>query len=344
MTILVTGGSGFIGSNYIFEWFNDPSTRGETLINLDALTYATFGQNLANLNDDPRYHFVNGNIKDKKLVKSLLADFTPRAIIHMAAESHVDRSLQNPGAFIETNVTGTYALLESAYEYWQDTLNCDPQSFRFYHVSTDEVYGSLGHESLPFKETSCYAPNSPYSASKAAGDHLVRSWHKTYGLPVVITHCSNNYGPYQHPEKLIPKVIFNALEGSDIPVYGDGGNRRDWIYVEDNCRAMREILRNGRIGENYCIGTGEDHKNIDVVYRICELLDEMHPDSQGPYSRLIKHVIDRPGHDYRYSVDSGKINRELGWRPAQSLESGLVKTIAWYLARPDWLSNISLKT
>ena len=340
MTILITGGAGFIGSNFVLEWFKDVSTGGERIVNLDALTYAGNAENLRSLEGDARHVFVQGDICDRALIDRLLGEHRPRAIVHFAAESHVDRSIHGPGAFIKTNVDGTFTLLESARAHW-NTLNDDDQArFRFHHVSTDEVYGSLKPADPAFAETNPYEPNSPYSASKAASDHLVRAWHHTYGLPVVTTNCSNNYGPYHFPEKLIPLMIVNALAGKPLPVYGDGQQIRDWLYVTDHCSAIRAVLARGRLGETYNVGGWNEKANIDIVRTICTLLDELRPDPAGSYARLITYVKDRPGHDRRYAIDARKIERELGWRPAETFETGIRKTVAWYLANGDWVSRV----
>ena len=340
MTLLVTGGAGFIGSNFVLEWFKDVSTGGERIVNLDALTYAGNAENLRSLEGDARHVFVQGDICDRALIDRLLGEHRPRAIVHFAAESHVDRSIHGPGAFIKTNVDGTFTLLESARAHW-NTLNDDDQArFRFHHVSTDEVYGSLKPADPAFAETNPYEPNSPYSASKAASDHLVRAWHHTYGLPVVTTNCSNNYGPYHFPEKLIPLMIVNALAGKPLPVYGDGQQIRDWLYVTDHCSAIRAVLARGRLGETYNVGGWNEKANIEIVRTICALLDELRPDPAGSYARLITYVKDRPGHDRRYAIDARKIERELGWRPAETFETGIRKTVAWYLANGDWVSRV----
>lgn len=340
MTILITGGAGFIGSNFVLEWFKDVSTDGERIVNLDALTYAGNAENLRSLEGDARHVFVQGDICDRALIDRLLGEHRPRAIVHFAAESHVDRSIHGPGAFIKTNVDGTFTLLESARAHW-NTLNDDDQArFRFHHVSTDEVYGSLKPADPAFAETNPYEPNSPYSASKAASDHLVRAWHHTYGLPVVTTNCSNNYGPYHFPEKLIPLMIVNALAGKPLPVYGDGQQIRDWLYVTDHCSAIRAVLARGRLGETYNVGGWNEKANIEIVRTICALLDELRPDPAGSYARLITYVKDRPGHDRRYAIDARKIERELGWRPAETFETGIRKTVAWYLANADWVSRV----
>ena len=317
MTILVTGGAGFIGSNFVLDWFK---TSAEPVVNLDALTYAGNLANLAPLAGDARHHFVKGDIGDRALVDSLLALHRPRAVLHFAAESHVDRSIHGPGAFMKTNVDGTFTLLEAARAYWAPLPADEKAAFRFHHVSTDEVYGSLAPDAPAFTETHAYEPNSPYSASKAASDHLVRAWHHTYGLPVVTTNCSNNYGPLHFPEKLIPLMIVNALAGKALPVYGDGQQIRDWLYVGDHCSGIRAVLAGGRLGETYNIGGWNEQANIDIVNTVCALLDELKPDPVGPYARLIRYVTDRPGHDRRYAIDARKIERELGWRPAETFE------------------------
>ncbi|TXD96653.1 dTDP-glucose 4,6-dehydratase [Mitsuaria sp. TWR114] len=337
MTILVTGGAGFIGSNFVLDWFK---TSDEPVVNLDALTYAGNLENLASLKDDARHVFVKGDICDRALVDQLLATHRPRAIVHFAAESHVDRSIHGPGAFMRTNVEGTFTLLEAARGYWSALEGEAKAAFRFHHVSTDEVYGSLKAEDPPFAETNAYEPNSPYSASKAASDHLVRAWHHTYGLPVVTTNCSNNYGPYHFPEKLIPLMIVNALAGKPLPVYGDGQQIRDWLYVTDHCSGIRAVLAGGTLGETYNIGGWNEKANIDIVKTVCALLDELRPDPAGPYSRLITYVKDRPGHDRRYAIDARKIERDLGWRPAETFETGIRKTVQWYLANEDWASRV----
>jgi dTDP-glucose 4,6-dehydratase len=321
--ILVTGGAGFIGSNFVASTI---AAIGEPVVTLDKLTYAGSLRNLEPLRGDERHVFVKGDIGDRQLVKDLLKKYQPRAIVHFAAESHVDRSISGPAPFIETNVVGTFSLLEESRSYSEKS-----KAFRFVHVSTDEVYGSLGADDPPFTETTPYAPNSPYAASKAAADHLVRAYHHTYGLPTLTTNCSNNYGPYQFPEKLIPLTIRNALAGKPLPVYGDGRNVRDWLYVLDHCDAIRAVLERGRIGETYNIGGGAEKANIDVVNRICSLLDEQRPRKTGSYAELVTFVKDRPGHDRRYAIDSAKIRRELDWRPRESFDSGLKKTVRWYV-------------
>jgi dTDP-glucose 4,6-dehydratase len=329
MTILVTGGAGFIGSIFVLDWFE----RGhdETVVNLDALTYAGNLANLAALRADPRHVFVHGDIGDRALLDRLFAEHRPRAVLHFAAESHVDRSIHGPGAFIKTNVEGTFTLLEAARAHWS-ALDADAKAaWRFLHVSTDEVYGSLAPDAPAFAETHPFEPNSPYSASKAAADHLVRAWHRTYGLPVLTTRCSNNHGPRQLAEKLIPLTIVNALAGRPLPLYGDGLQVRDWLYVRDHCSALRAVLERGRPGEVYNIGGGSERTNLDLVHRLCALLDELRPDPAGPHARLIEHVADRPGHDRRYAIDARKIERELGWRPSESFDSGLRKTVSWTL-------------
>ena len=339
MTILVTGGAGFIGSNFVHHWLGQSD---ETLVNLDALTYAGNLGNLARWAGDARHVFVKGDIGDRALVDTLLQTHQPRAVINFAAESHVDRSIHGPADFIQTNVVGTFHLLEAVRAYWLG-LGAAPQTdFRFLHVSTDEVYGSLAPAEAPFVETRAFEPNSPYSASKAASDHLVRAWHHTYGLPVLTTNCSNNYGPYHFPEKLIPLVIHNALAGKPLPIYGDGQQIRDWLYVQDHCSAIARVLQAGVPGETYNVGGWNEKPNLDVVHTICQLLDQMRPRSDGvSYAEQITYVTDRPGHDRRYAIDARKIERELGWRPAESFESGIRKTIAWYLDNPDWVSGVT---
>lgn len=337
MTILVTGGAGFIGSNFVLDWLRQSD---EPIVNLDALTYAGNLENLASLAGDARHVFVKGDICDRALVDGLLATHQPRAIVHFAAESHVDRSIQGPGAFMKTNVDGTFTLLEAARAYWSSLEGDAKAAWRFHHVSTDEVYGSLKPADPPFAETHPYEPNSPYSASKAASDHLVRAWHHTYGLPVVTTNCSNNYGPYHFTEKLIPLMIVNALAGKPLPVYGDGQQIRDWLYVTDHCSGIRAVLAGGRVGETYNIGGWNEQANIDIVKTVCALLDELRPAADGPYERLITYVKDRPGHDRRYAIDARKIERELGWRPAETFETGIRKTVQWYLDHPDWVARV----
>lgn len=336
--ILVTGGAGFIGSNFVLDWL---ATVNEPVVNLDALTYAGNLENLSSIADDPRHHFVHGDIGDAALVRRLLCEHTPRAIINFAAESHVDRSIRDPEAFIRTNVVGTYRLLEAIREHWQSLTGSPKETFRFLHVSTDEVYGSLGPDDPPFTEHSPLAPNSPYAASKASGDMLVRAWHHTYGLPTIITNCSNNYGPLQFPEKFIPLVVVNALAGLPLPVYGDGMQVRDWLYVTDHCRAIRRVLDAGRLGATYAIGGGNERRNIDVVRTICAVLDEIRPRDDGrSYAAQIAFVTDRPGHDRRYAIDAGKMARELSWNPEDTFDSGIRKTIHWYLNNPEWVRRV----
>lgn len=336
--ILVTGGAGFIGSNFVLDWL---AGSQEPVLNLDKLTYAGNLENLAALQGDPRHLFVQGDIGDRTLVERLLAEHRPRAILNFAAESHVDRSIHGPEDFIQTNVVGTFHLLEAARAHWMGLPDAERQAFRFLHVSTDEVYGSLGPTDPPFTETTPYAPNSPYSASKAASDHLVRAYHHTYGLPTLTTNCSNNYGPYQFPEKLIPLMILNAVQGKPLPVYGDGQNIRDWLYVTDHCAAIREVLARGRVGETYNIGGWNEKTNLEIVHTICALLDELRPDPAGPHARLITFVKDRPGHDRRYAIDARKIERELGWRPAETFETGIRKTVSWYLEHMNWVERVA---
>jgi len=337
MTVLVTGGAGFIGGNFVLDGL---ARSDERLVNLDALTYAGNLQTLAPLAKDSRHVFVHGDICDRALVDRLLAEHRPRAIVHFAAESHVDRSIHGPGAFMRTNVEGTFALLEATRAYWGALEGDAKRDFRFLHVSTDEVYGSLGKDDAPFTEAHPYEPNSPYSASKAASDHLVRAWHHTYGLPVLTTNCSNNYGPYQFPEKLIPLMIVNALAGKPLPIYGDGMNVRDWLYVTDHCSGIRRVLEAGRVGETYNIGGWNEMPNLEIVHTLCDLLDELRPDSAGSYRRLITYVKDRPGHDRRYAIDARKIERELGWRPAETFATGIRKTVQWYLEHPQWIADV----
>jgi len=337
MTILVTGGAGFIGSNFVLDWL---AQSEEKVVNLDLLSYAGNLENLASLQGDVRHVFVQGDICDRALVDRLLAEHQPRALVHFAAESHVDRSISGPGAFMRTNIEGTYTLLEACRQYWSGLDDAAKAAFRFHHVSTDEVYGSLAPQDPAFAETKTYEPNSPYSASKAASDHLVRAWHHTYGLPVLTTNCSNNYGPYHFPEKLIPLMIVNALAGKPLPVYGDGQQIRDWLYVTDHAAAIRAVLAGGRLGETYNIGGWNEMANIDIVKTVCALLDELRPDPAGPYSRLITYVKDRPGHDRRYAIDARKVEQELGWRPAETFASGIRKTVQWYLDHPEWVARV----
>lgn len=338
MSILVTGGAGFIGSNFVLDWL---AQSDEQVVNLDKLTYAGNLENLASLKGDSRHFFVQGDITDRPLVDALLTEHQPRAIVHFAAESHVDRSIHGPGEFMRTNVEGSFTLLEAARGYWNQLATPEKAAFRFHHVSTDEVYGSLGPKDPPFTEDHPYEPNSPYSASKAASDHLVRAWFHTYGLPVVTTNCSNNYGPYHFPEKLIPLMIVNALAGKPLPVYGDGQQVRDWLYVTDHCSAIRRVLADGRLGETYNIGGWNEKPNIEIVRTVCALLDTLSPRSDGlSYQNQITYVTDRPGHDRRYAIDARKLERELGWRPAETFESGIRKTVDWYLSNPTWVANV----
>jgi dTDP-glucose 4,6-dehydratase len=337
-TILVTGGAGFIGSNFVLQWMAHETS---TIINLDKLTYAGNPLNLAAIASDRRYKFLQGDICDRELVAELLITHHPRAIVHFAAESHVDRSIHGPDDFVRTNVNGTFSLLEEARAYWSGLDGEAKTAFRFLHVSTDEVYGSLGPTDPAFSEEMRYAPNSPYSASKAAADHLVRAYFHTYGLPTLTTNCSNNYGPFQFPEKLIPLVILHAVSGKPIPVYGDGQNVRDWLFVADHCAAIRAVLATGRVGETYNIGGQNELKNLDVVNTICSVLDELQPqDSAIPRNKLITYVTDRPGHDRRYAMNISKIESELGWRPKETFETGIRKTIQWYLENPTWIQSV----
>ena len=336
--ILVTGGAGFIGSNFVLSWLDGTSS---SVLNLDLLTYAGNAANLASVEGDPRYAFQHGDICDGELIARLLRETRPCAIVHFAAESHVDRSIVAPDSFIRTNVFGTFTLLEQARVYWNSLNGAERDGFRFLHVSTDEVYGTLGAEDPAFHEETPYAPNSPYAASKAGSDHLVRAYFHTYKLPVLTTNCSNNYGPFQFPEKLIPLMIMNALEGKPLPVYGDGKNVRDWLYVEDHCEAIRTVLEKGTPGETYNVGGNSERANIDVVNTICDLVDEMRPGSAAaPRRKLVTYVADRPGHDRRYAINATKITRELGWQPVEKFETGLRKTVRWYLENPDWIENV----
>ncbi len=336
--ILVTGGAGFIGSNFVLDWL---AHSDEPVVNLDLLTYAGNLDNLSSLQEDPRHIFVRGDIGDNKLVPELLKKHQPRAVVNFAAESHVDRSIHGPEDFIQTNVVGTFHLLESVRAYWGNLEGKAKSEFRFLHVSTDEVYGSLGKDDPAFTEENKYEPNSPYSASKAASDHLVRAYHHTYGLPVLTTNCSNNYGPYHFPEKLIPLMIVNALAGKSLPVYGDGQQVRDWLFVKDHCSAIRRVLDAGKLGEVYNVGGWNEKPNIEIVQRVCALLDEMSPRKDGKgYMEQVTYVTDRPGHDRRYAIDAGKIERELGWKPAETFETGIRKTVAWYLEHQAWVDNV----
>lgn len=339
MTILVTGGAGFIGANFVLDWL---AQSDEQVINLDKLTYAGNLESLASLDGDARHVFVQGDIGDSALVTQLLSEYQPRAILNFAAESHVDRSIHGPEDFIETNIVGTFRLLEAVRAYWGGLEVGAKEVFRFLHVSTDEVYGSLAKDDPAFTEAHQYEPNSPYSASKAASDHLVRAYHHTYGLPVLTTNCSNNYGPYHFPEKLIPLMIVNALAGKPLPVYGDGQQIRDWLYVKDHCSAIRRVLEAGLVGETYNVGGWNEKPNLDIVHTVCGLLDELRPRADGqPYQHLIAYVTDRPGHDRRYAIDARKLERELGWKPAETFETGIRKTVEWYLDNQIWVGNVT---
>ncbi len=337
LTLLVTGGAGFIGANFILQARQQKWAR---IINLDKLTYASNLENLQELTGDPDYQFVQGDIGDRDLVSSLLATHQPDAVINFAAESHVDRSILDPQAFIQTNTLGTFQLLEASRQYWQNLSGEQREQFRYFQVSTDEVYGSLGPSDPAFREDTPYAPNSPYAASKAGGDHLVRAYYHTYGLPTLASHCSNNYGPYQFPEKLIPLMILNALEGKPLPIYGDGQNVRDWLYVTDHCEALYLVLRDGRIGETYNVGGKNEQTNLTVVHTLCTILEELAPRAGQPYADLIQFVPDRPGHDRRYAIDASKISRELNWQPREDFASGLRKTVAWYLQNSAWVESV----
>jgi dTDP-glucose 4,6-dehydratase len=338
MTILVTGGAGFIGGNFVLDWL---AGSDEVVVNLDKLTYAGNLQTLASVQGNPRHVFVQGDIGDRALVERLLAEHQPRAVVNFAAESHVDRSIHGPGDFIQTNIVGTFNLLEAVRAYYAVMASEAKPSFRFLHVSTDEVYGTLSKTDPAFAETHAYEPNSPYSASKAASDHLVRAWHHTYGLPVLTTNCSNNYGPFHFPEKLIPLMIVNALAGKSLPVYGDGMQIRDWLYVKDHCSAIRRVLEAGQLGETYNVGGWNEKPNIEIVNTVCALLDELRPRADGKrYAEQITYVTDRPGHDRRYAIDASKIHRELGWKPAETFETGIRKTVQWYLDNPEWVANV----
>ncbi len=335
--ILVTGGAGFIGSNFVLDWL---AGCDEPVLNLDALTYAGNLHNLAALEGDPRHVFVHGDIGDRERVDRLLARYRPRAILHFAAETHVDRSIRDPEPSIRTNVDGSFTLLDAARGWWSGLSGSERDGFRFVHVSTDEVYGSLSSDAPAFTEEHPYRPGSPYAASKAAGDHLARAWHHTWGLPVIVTNCSNNYGPRQFPEKLIPLMIVHALAGEPLPLYGDGANVRDWLFVGDHCDAIRAVLARGRVGETYNVGGGSERTNLQVVHALCDLLDELRPGVGAPYRRLVTFAPDRPGHDRRYAIDAHKIRRELGWRPVETFDSGLRSTVRWYLDHPDWVSEV----
>ncbi len=337
-TILVTGGAGFIGSNFVLQQMKEEST---SLVNLDKLTYAGNPHNVASIASDRRYKFIHGDICDRAVLHQILSQHRPRAVVHFAAESHVDRSIHGPDDFIRTNIDGTFALLEEIRAYWSPFSEDARRNFRFLHVSTDEVYGSLGTDDPPFSETTPYAPNSPYAASKAASDHLVRAYHHTYGLPTLTTNCSNNYGRFQFPEKLIPLMILNARDGKPLPVYGDGKNVRDWLYVEDHCEAIATVLRKGQPGETYNIGGWNEKPNIEIVESICDLVDEMAPRLTKPRRELITYVKDRPGHDRRYAMDARKIERELGWKPKETFDSGIRKTVRWYLENEDWAREVT---
>lgn len=337
--ILVTGGAGFIGGNFVLDWLANPAAEG--IVNLDKLTYAGNLSTLQSLSTDPRHVFIQGDIGDYDLVYGLLKKYAVRAVVNFAAESHVDRSIYGPSDFIQTNVLGTFNLLEAVRAYWVELTEDKKKEFRFLHVSTDEVYGTLSPEAPAFSEMHAYEPNSPYSASKAASDHLVRAWHHTYGLPVLTTNCSNNYGPYHFPEKLIPLVILNALAGKPLPIYGDGQQIRDWLYVKDHCSAIRHVLKSGKLGETYNIGGWNEKPNLEVVHTICSILDELRPKSDGAhYADQITFVKDRPGHDRRYAIDARKIERDLGWKPLETFESGIHKTVQWYLESSDWTDNV----
>jgi len=335
--LLITGGAGFIGSNFVLDWF---SQLNEPILNLDKLTYAGNLQSLSSLENNKNHLFIQGDIGDRTLIRSLLNEHKPRAILNFAAESHVDRSIHGPEDFILTNVNGTFHLLDEVKSYWSDLPADEKEAFRFLHISTDEVYGSLNKDDPAFSETTAYSPNSPYSASKAASDHLVRAYHHTYGLPTLTTNCSNNYGPLQFPEKLIPLVILYALDGKSLPIYGDGQNIRDWLYVGDHCSAIRSVLDKGQTGEVYNIGGDSEKTNLDVVLTICSILDDLKPAAQ-PYSDLITYVTDRPGHDRRYAIDANKIKSELGWKPAENFETGIKKTVDWYLTNDEWIKNVT---
>lgn len=338
MTIFVTGGAGFIGSNFILHWL---AVSTDVIVNIDILTYAGNMQNLSEVINNPRHVFVRGNIADVDLMGALFAQYRPSAVVHFAAESHVDRSIKDPGVFVQTNVVGTFNLLQATYAYWESLSDEKKEAFRFLHISTDEVYGTLSYDATAFSESHPYAPNSPYAASKAASDHFVRAYHHTYGLPVLTTHCSNNYGPYQFPEKLIPLMISQALTGKDLPIYGDGQQIRDWLHVADHCRALQCVLERGIVGEVYNIGGWNEHTNIDIVKRICGVLDTLQPRSDGQsYSSQIVFVTDRPGHDRRYAINAEKMEKLLQWKPIETFDTGLQKTIQWYLDHPEWVKQV----
>ena len=338
MTILVTGAAGFIGSNFVLDWFD---YSNENVVSFDLLTYAGNLENLSSLKRHPHHCFIKGNIGDRELISQVLKKHQVRAVVNFAAESHVDRSIYGPGDFIETNIVGTYNLLESVRAYWDDLDEISKKAFKFLHVSTDEVYGSLKTSDSAFNEKNRYEPNSPYSASKASSDHLVRAWHHTYQLPVLTTNCSNNYGPYHFPEKLIPLCILNALNGKSLPIYGDGQQIRDWLYVKDHCSAIRTVLERGRLGETYNVGGWNEKTNLDVVKTLCSIIDELKPKSNGAkYEAQIIYVKDRPGHDRRYAIDASKIEFELNWRPKETFETGIRKTVEWYLANQDWVNHV----
>lgn len=336
--VFVTGGAGFIGANFVLDWL---AGGHGSVVNIDKLTYAGNLKTLSSIADNPEHIFSRTDINDRATLDKLFAEHRPNAVLHFAAESHVDRSISGPADFVQTNVVGTFTLLEATRQYWSGLDASERESFRFLHVSTDEVFGSLGPTDPQFSETTPYAPNSPYSASKAGSDHLVRAYHHTYGLPVVTTNCSNNYGPYQFPEKLIPLVIANALAGKPLPIYGDGQNVRDWLYVGDHCAAIRTVLAQGRLGETYNVGGWNEKTNLEVVHTICDLLDELKPAATGSYRDLITFVKDRPGHDRRYAIDARKLERELSWRPAETFETGLRKTVQWYLSNQGWVADVT---
>lgn len=337
-TIVVTGGAGFIGSNFVNAWVKQNLGK---VVNVDKLTYAGNLENLSEIIDNENHVFVQADIGDNTVIADLLKKHQPKAVLNFAAESHVDRSIHAPGEFIQTNIVGTFNLLEEVRAYWDNLSEGDKSDFRFLHVSTDEVYGSLTASDPAFKETNPYEPNSPYSASKAASDHLVRAYHHTYGMPMLTTNCSNNYGPYHFPEKLIPLVIHNALNGKDLPIYGDGSNVRDWLYVGDHCTAIRRVLEGGKLGETYNIGGWNEMSNLEVVHTLCDMLDQQRPKESGSYRDQITYVTDRPGHDQRYAIDATKIERELGWKPAETFETGIQKTVQWYLEHQSWVDNIT---